>query len=302
MLLAGQRAVADLVVAGHILVLPIALAVAGRRPVATMVYGSDLWSPRAEWIVRRLGGRCERFVAISEFTRHETERLGVTRDRIRVANPGASVASVPEDWSTRLQRLGLRGDDGAAAPFVLTIARLAEPHKGQDVVIRALPAIVARHPGLRYVIAGEGPLRDHFRRIARASGIENSVVITGSVSEATKATLLKQCAALIMVSRESRTASAFEGFGLAFIEAALSRRPVIAGDSGAIPEVVRHGETGLLVDPRSPVATAEAVSLLLDDPGYAEALATAAHARAIREFEWPAAVDRLERIFGELAA
>jgi phosphatidylinositol alpha-1,6-mannosyltransferase len=295
MVAAGVRTPTDIVLAGHVVSLPSAVAAARGRPLAVMVYGSELWSPRGRRMVQRFGDRVDSFIAISEFTRGVTEQLGVDRERITVARPGGDLPQPPADWRRRLVRLGVPSNRGDTAPFLVTLARLAEPHKGHDVVIRTMPALVARHPGLHYVIAGDGPLRSHLKRIVATSGSEHAVLMTAAVDEPTKRSLLMGCCALVMPSREAPAAAQFEGFGVALVEAAIAARPVIAGRSGAIPEVVIDGETGLLVDPRSPVAIADAVSRLLDDPRLATELGERARERALREFGWDRFVELVER-------
>ena len=79
-----------------------------------------------------------------------------------------------------------------------------------------------------------------------------------------------------------------EGFGLVFLEAAAAGLPVVAGDGGAIPEVVSDGETGLLVDPTAPDAVADAIVRLLRDPALAQKMGEAARRRAFEEFSYDA--------------
>jgi phosphatidyl-myo-inositol dimannoside synthase len=166
------------------------------------------------------------------------------------------------------------------------MARLSESHKGQDNFIRTLPAILARHPQVRYVIAGDGPLRSHFERIAVAAGVKNAVVMTGKIDEVTKGCLVRNCRAFVMLSREAPAAAQFEGFGLVFLEAALAGRPSIAGASGGIPEVVVDGKTGVLVNPSSPIAIADAAISLLENPEFADQLGSQGRSRAQSEFTW----------------
>jgi glycosyltransferase involved in cell wall biosynthesis len=70
-----------------------------------------------------------------------------------------------------------------------------------------------------------------------------------------------------------------EGFGLAVLEAMAMARPVVASSTGGVPEVVRHGETGLLVPPGDEIALADMVVTLLRDPDRAEAMGQAGHIR-----------------------
>lgn len=277
------------ILAAHAMMLP-AVRAAGRRTDIALLYGSELWDPRARLVLRAEHPRVGRFVAISEFTRRQAVALGVAADRIDVVALGADEPVRPADAEDRLTTLGLVDDDGVR-PFLLTVGRLAEPHKGQDAVLRALPALSGCEPRLRYVLAGDGPLRAHLERVAATSGAA-AAVFAGRVDEETKAALLHECRALIMVSREARAAAQFEGFGLVYLEAALAGRASVAARAGAAPEVVADGETGLLVQPDSPAAIADATLRLLD-PDLADRLGAEARRRARAGGTWAHARERL---------
>ena len=87
-----------------------------------------------------------------------------------------------------------------------------------------------------------------------------------------------------------------EGFGLVFLEAAAAGLPVVAGNGGAIPEVVRDGETGLLVNPEAPDEVGAAIVRLLQNPDLAQRMGEAARRRALEEFSY----DRFRQRLGEL--
>ena len=78
-----------------------------------------------------------------------------------------------------------------------------------------------------------------------------------------------------------------EGWGNVFIEAAACGRAVVVGDSGGAPESLIDGETGLCVDGRRVDAVADAVAILLGDPGLARKMGEAGRARVIRSYTWP---------------
>jgi phosphatidylinositol alpha-1,6-mannosyltransferase len=285
---------ADVVLAGHLATLPAAIAANRRGQTAALLYGSELWSPKMRAILRLFGTWPRTYLAISRFTAAIAIECGVAAHRIRVVEPAASAPLIPDDGRDCLRRLGLLDPRGEIVPFFLTVARLAEPHKGHDVVIRALLPLVARHPDVRYVVAGDGPLRGSLERLARVTGVEESVVFAGLVTEVAKGALLASCRALVMPSREAPAAAQFEGFGIAFLEAALAGRPSIGGTAGAVPEVVVAGRTGLMVDPRDSVELLEAMMRLMDEPHLADELGKRAQQRAAA-FTWArttAAVDR----------
>ncbi len=301
MTVAARRARPDVTIAGHLAALPAALG-AARRPVVCCFHGCEVWAPRMRPLLVHLGGRLSRALCVSHFTAGEVQRCGIDAARIRLVSPGADAP--PETVSPRAA-LAARGlwDErtGAAVPYLLSIGRLVEPHKGIDQLLRALPALLGALPDVRLVVVGEGPLRARYERIARACGVSDAVVWTGRVDEADKGALLKGARALVLLSRASAAAAQFEGFGIALVEAALAGRPSIAGNSGGIPDAVVDGETGLLVDPCDPAEFTRAARALLEDGALATRLGEAARRRAEREFTWPRAMERMVSVVGELA-
>lgn len=296
-----RRARPDITIAGHLVTLPSALS-AARGPVACCFYGSEIWSPRMRPLLWRLGGRVRRAVCISHFTAAEVQRCGIPEQRVRLVSPGADHPSDALSPRSVLEGLSLwdaRRD--RPVPYLLSIGRLVEPHKGVDHALRALPALLGPLPDLRLVVVGDGPLRERYEQIARAGGVADAVVWAGRADEARKGGLLRGARALVLLSRASPAAAQFEGFGIALVEAALAGRPSIAGNSGGIPDAVLDGETGLLVDPCDPADFTRAARAVLEDAALAARLGSAALARAEREFTWPRVMERMVSVVGELA-
>jgi len=283
----------DMVLAGHLNALPSLLLPGRGRPKIAIVYGSELWARKSRLVARALGGRIDRALAISRFSGLEAAKSGIVADRIVITPLGADPPDAAGVDPGMLAALGLLRQ-GGVLPFILTLSRLDDRHKGHDVVLRALPELLHRFPDLQYVIAGEGSLAEELAQRARHLGVRDAVVMTGAIDERLKATLLASCRAYVMLSRESRHPALFEGFGLAFIEAAMAGRPSLAGRSGGVPDAVVDGQTGLLVDPGSVEEFIAAASRLLGDPDLADALGARGSERALREFTWHAAVRRIE--------
>lgn len=288
----ASRTPSDILLAGHLNALPTLFAALPPRRKAVMVYGSELWAQRTRLLARILGRTVERAMVISNFTAREAVAAGIPQRRIVITPCGAEFESSPESLST-LERLGLVRD-GAALPFLLTVSRMDEPHKGHDIFLRALPALLERHPELLYVVAGDGHLSKDLVAQADALGVSHATRMLGAIDEPTKGSLLAACRALVMVSRESRKPPLFEGFGIAYLEAALAGRPSLAGASGGVPDAVVHEETGLLVDPLSVTAVIAAAMRLMDDPQLADAMGERARIRALRDFTWEASIARME--------
>ena len=179
------------------------------------------------------------------------------------------------------------------APWLLTVARL-EWHKGIDTMIRALPAIRERHPGARYAIAGVGDRAPQLEQIARDTGVADAVRFLGAVSDEELPALYN--AADVYVGASRRHDLLVEGFGISLVEASACGLAVVGGRSGGVPDAVRDGETGILVDPDDPAAVAAGVSQLLGDDALRKKFGAAGR-RAVETFyNWDRVARDLIRI------
>jgi phosphatidyl-myo-inositol dimannoside synthase len=187
---------------------------------------------------------------------------------------------------------GLSRDGG---PWLLTVARL-EWHKGIDTTIRALPAVRAAVPGTRYAVAGVGPRRPQLEALARELGLGDAVRFLGAVPDPDLPALYN--AADLYVGASRRHDLLVEGFGISLVEASASGLAVVAGRSGGVPDAVRDGETGLLVDPETPEPVAAGIVALLRDGERRRAMGAAGR-RAVETFyNW----DRVARDFRRIDA
>lgn len=165
----------------------------------------------------------------------------------------------PNRWVVDVNRArtGLRGElsMGKQALLVGMACRLIE-QKGVNVGLKAFERVAQDFPTAHLVIAGDGPLRDALENQARWMVARERVHFLGW-----RADVPFVLAALDILL----VPSLWEGFGLVLLEAMAQSIPIIASDVSALPEIVAHGETGLLVPPRDTDALAEALALLLGD-------------------------------------
>ena len=168
----------------------------------------------------------------------------------------------------------------ATPPYVLSVATLV-PYKGVDVIIRAFALIAADFPDLRLKLVSGGPSYAELVQLASGLGVGDRVDFTGPVDRAQVARFLADCTLFVLASRSNS-----ESFGIAAAEAMALDRAVIASDIGALPEMVRHGETGLLVGPGDPDALAEAMRRGLSDRPLRERLGRAAGTQVRRDYLW----------------
>jgi glycosyltransferase involved in cell wall biosynthesis len=181
-----------------------------------------------------------------------------------------------------------RGRPALDRVVVGNVARLAE-QKGHRDLIAAAPAVLERHPGARFVVAGDGELRAELEALARPLG--ERFTFLGERDDVPD--LLASFAVFAYPSR-------FEGLCLAVIEAQAAGVPVVATPVGGIVENVVDGETGLLVPPNDPAALAEAIVRILDDPGQGRALAERARPRVFERYARERMVERTLALYDSI--
>jgi glycosyltransferase involved in cell wall biosynthesis len=148
-------------------------------------------------------------------------------------------------------------------------------------------AILRKSREVALVLVGEGPERPHVQALAAELGVADRVLCLGALPHFSE---WLGRADLFLLPSET------ESFGLAALEALACGVPVIASDVGGLPEVVRHGETGLLVPPGDPAALAAAVASLLDDEPRRQRLGQAGREDAVARFAPEPAVLAYERV------
>ena len=263
-------------------------------PYLLAAHGVEYWLsllPGASTMMRRAASRAARIpVMCSAYVARVVRTSVPDRVPVSVLYPGADIERFHPDLPTEdiRSRYGI-GDD----PLVVCVSRLVE-RKGQDVLIRALPAIRRRVPGARLLIVGGGRYRQRLEAMANQLPA-GSVVFSGEVSEEDLPRHYAVGDVFAMPCRTRRGGFEVEGWGNVFIEAAACGRPVVAGDSGGAPEAVEDGVTGLVVDGRHDGAVAEAVASLLADPHRGAAMGKAGRARVERRLTWPRAAETLAR-------
>lgn len=237
----------DLVIAGHLFVLPQVAAFARRRgiPYWVGVYGIEVWADWAEPVRQALWG-CDRIIAVSHYTADSVRsRLDERADRVEIVHSMVDV----DLFAPRSSPIP------NSAPCVLTVSRLsaAEKYKGHDIVMAVLPR-VTREVGkpVHYWIVGDGDDRPRLEELAVHLGVSDLVKFFGRVPIEDLINIYNTCDVFVMPSRVERRADgtwAGEGFGIVYIEAAACGKPVIAANQGGATDAVQHGVTGLLVNP-----------------------------------------------------
>ncbi|HKO55643.1 MAG TPA: glycosyltransferase family 4 protein [Thermoanaerobaculia bacterium] len=240
----------DLVICGHVNLLPVAGAVTNDPLLIT--HGIDAWKPIASPFALRVLERCRGVVAVSQLTldrfldwsRFPGKKF-VLPNAIR-----AGLYGIRSKSDALLDRWQLRGKR-----VLLTVGRVVaeERYKGFDEIIEVLPELPA---DVVYLIAGGGSDLPRLKKKAGETGVADRVVFTGFFEESEKADLYNLADVYVMPSRG-------EGFGFVFLEALASGVPAIGSRFDGGREALLGGELGLLVDPSSPAEIRSAIMELL---------------------------------------
>ena len=235
-------------------------------------------NPESPWLAKVKYRLYHRVIAISEGIRKmlmservDPERISlvhsaVDTDRFR---PGCDRA-----WFYR--EFHLKPTDRVIG----VIAQLI-PRKGHAVLIEAMPAIVSRHPDVRFLFLGKGPLKARLQEACRRGGVRDRVIFAGFRNDIDR---ILPCLDLVVHP------ALMEGLGVSLLQAAACETPIVAARAGGMPEVVRPGENGLLATPGDAGELAGAVNGLLDRPDERRRMGAAGRRLACMRFSIPAMV------------
>jgi phosphatidylinositol alpha-1,6-mannosyltransferase len=267
-----------LVVAAHPYLAPVALIAArlANAPFIVACHGEEVWRPLRPSVAASLR-LADAVLAPSLFTADQVMRWAGLRRPPVVIPHGLPPAMVTD-----------RALDARIPGRVLTVARLVPEHayKGVDTLLAAWPQVKATHPGAELVIVGDGADRPRLQAMVDGQSVKD-VTFAGRVSDEELRGLYATASVFALpVRTRVGPAAAGEGLGLVFVEAAFWGLPVVAGNGGAVPEVVSDGETGILIDPLDPVDVGRAIVALLTDEPRAANMGARARERALERFSF----------------
>lgn len=249
-----------------------------RKPVVVLVHHvhREQWPVVYPGLIGRVGWWIERYVAprlyrasqyvaVSQATRHELERLGVDGSRIAVVHNGTDPAPpLPRAKAPR--------------PTLCIVGRLV-PHKQVEHAIEVAVSLRAEFPSLQLRVVGDGWWSEHLHRFATEREAGSTVVFEGHVSEEHKHTVYAESWLMLLPSLK-------EGWGLVVGEAGAYRTPTLAyRAAGGTQDSIVHGESGVLVDSLDDLRSATAELLRSDQ--QRRALGEGAWLRS-QEYTWSA--------------
>jgi len=229
------------------------------------------------------------YIAISHKIKAVMVEDGIAAERIFVAHSGIDP-----------QRLAQAAGDHLVSEFdlqpheqvVINVAHLAG-HKGQQYLVRAIPHVLKEIPGVRFFIIGQGELMTELKALATSLGINRELVFTGF---RTDVGAFYKIADLFVMS------SIQEGLGTAVLDALALGKPVVATNTGGLPEIIHDGKTGRLVAPADPEALADGIVDMLTGVEAAQAMANAGRAMVQNRFSIEAMVANNIEVYKKVLA
>lgn len=253
-------------------------------PLVVTEHTEGTWQGRRAHLVSHLiYRRASRMIAVSSPIRGRLiERAGVHPKKISLipntvlpssdTNPGAS-GTLPDEWHE--------------GPLIGAVARL-QPEKGISNLLKAAARVSSSCPQARFLIVGDGPLREELLRLADRLGLRERVRFLGHRTDAR---------ALIGLLDVLVVPSLTEGTPLTVLEAMAAGVPIVASAVGGIPDQVHHDKEGLLVPPDDTAALGDALLELLQDPESARRLGEAGRQRADSGLSHTAMVREIEAVY-----
>jgi glycosyltransferase involved in cell wall biosynthesis len=247
-----------------------------RRELPRWIRWLPLWME--SWLMPRVYANCP-VVAVSASTQVDLEARGFERGRItRILNG----VELPPPSSTR------RSD----SPLIVHLGRL-KAYKSVDVLLRAMPQVLAAHPDARLAIVGQGPERARLECLAWSLGLAGSVRFYGYLEKSLRNNLLAKAWLTVCPS-------AFEGYGVVCVEANSWGLPVVAANVPGLRDSVRDGATGVLVPHGNVGRLAEEITALIEDPARREAMGNAGRNWAAAH-DWQRSAESFLEVIGGFA-
>jgi len=254
------------------------------------LHPEDRWGFQRPMIYRAIAS-ADRYVAYTDYEAQYVVRRGASSGRVVSIGLGIHPQQFEGISPTQARRrLGL-GD----GPVVGYIGQLGG-HKGVDTLVKAMPRVWEVLPETHFIIAGARTLfvQELQNMVARFTP-EQQKKITWVInfSEEQKPWLFSAVDVFAYPS-------GFESFGIAFLEAWISGKPVVGCRKGAIPWVVEAGRDGLLVPYHRAAPLAEALLALLRNPGWARSLGEAGRRKVLERYTWPEVTRRFRKVFADM--
>ncbi|GLI18569.1 glycosyl transferase group 1 [Tepidanaerobacter syntrophicus] len=228
----------------------------------------------------------DKIIAISRAVKINLIESGVPADMITIIYNGIDTTKFECVKGTLRKELNITPD----TPIIGMVARLV-PEKGYEYAINAFYRVIKDYPNALLVIIGSGSLEKNLKNMCSELGIESNVIFMGYRQDVEN---LMADFDLFVLSSVS------EGLGLSLLEAMALGKPVVATITGGIPEVIKDGTNGLLVQPGNDVYLAESIVKILSDKDLARRLGDEAKKTVVEKFSSKTMIEKTEKVYQEV--
>ena len=262
-----------------------------RTPLVCTSHGGDLFALRGK-IFQRLKcwvmDRSHALTVVSQAMRSTVIDMGVALDKVRVISMGVDLQHrfTPDPTVER------------DTSELLFVGRLVEK-KGLQVLLEAMPKVLAKYPTVRLTVAGAGPLEEELRVLSRKLDISDNVDFLGMVPQSKLPELYRRATLAVFPFLVAKSGDQ-EGFGLVQVEAMGCSCPVIAGDLPAIHDTTTHEKSGLLFPPGNSEILAETILRALNNPDLCLRLAHAARKKVVENFDWEVVGKKYAKLYEKI--
>jgi glycosyltransferase involved in cell wall biosynthesis len=269
----------------HMLRLPLVATIHsteyGRRnglhtPYQRMIHDMEHWLAYEAW----------RVICCSEYmASHVSWALGLPREKVDVIPNGVDWKEYVKPYDRKNFR---RRFASPREKLVLFVGRLVH-EKGASVLVEAIPKILSRVDA-KFVIVGDGYMRDQLISRAQALHVEAKVYATGFLDDETVKLLFRTADVLVVPSL-------YEPFGIVALEAMAAKAPLVVSDVGGLSEIVEHDKTGVKIYANSPDSLAWGVTRVLTDTKYADTLRNGSYEQVQQVYDWNTIAARTKTVY-----
>ncbi len=257
--------------------------VCGAKIVSTF-YGAELLLskklPFVKFFLRRAIKNSHIVTAISSFTASEINKIS-----------NVDVEIIP--FGITIDKLAYSGES-CSENFILFAGRLIR-RKGVIYLIEAMERLKSIK-GLQLYIVGEGDQKNNLELATKERNLANAVKFFGFVSNEELSVLYKKCLAFVLPAIIDDRGDT-EGLGIVLMEALMYKKPVIASKVGGIVDIVKDGNTGILVPEKNSVAIAAAIKQIVTKPDYGHKLGENGYKFIKENYSWEKIIDSIDRLY-----
>lgn len=251
-------------------------------------------SRRIDCVERNLTFEAWRVIACSQYMIRELNFLfSLPMDKMDMIPNGINLASVPQIPVNVLAEFREKYV-AIDQPLIFSVGRLVY-EKGYQVLINAMPQILAEFPGAKLILAGKGPLMNQLQNLVKGIGVADHVHFAGFITDAERDMFLSMAEVAVFPSL-------YEPFGIVALEAIAFHCPVVVSQVGGLAEVVEHAKTGTMIFPDDVGSAVWGILHILTNPGMAADCAANAFLMAKEKYSWHTIAEQTNQVYAKVLA